>query len=94
MTGILKYPPPFSLIVVGIVHLIPLSGVLGAERLRRVIVADVMAAVFLMVGFAGYIFGEPRKSGRPPFIMPMCSRRTRHSVSFHLYKPINSGRSA
>jgi len=127
MRGILKYLVPASLIVVGVIHLIPLSGVLGVgrlnslygvsitgpdlsilmrhravlfgllglfciyaaikpplrfialtagavsvgsflylayltggynEELRRVFVADLVAAVFLAIGFAGYFISK------------------------------------
>jgi hypothetical protein len=34
LTGTLKFLVPLSLIIVGIIHLIPLSGVMGAERLN------------------------------------------------------------
>jgi len=127
LSSILKYLVPVSLIVVGVIHLIPLSGVLGVGRLnvlygtsisdpdlsilmrhravlfgllgvfciyaafkpslqflallagavsvvsflyltlatggyndelRRVFVADVIAAAFLAIGFAGYFFNR------------------------------------
>ena len=127
MLSILKYLVPASLIVVGVIHLIPLSGVLGVGRLnvlygtsisdpdlsilmrhravlfgllgifciyaafkpslqflalvagavsvvsflylalatggyndelRRVFIADIIAAVFLAIGFAGYFFSK------------------------------------
>lgn len=127
MPGILKYLVPASLIVVGVIHVIPLSGVLGVgrlnslyginitdpdlsilmrhravlfgllglfciyaaikpplyfialtagavsvgsflylayatggynEELRRVFVADLVAAVFLAIGFAGYFISK------------------------------------
>jgi hypothetical protein len=128
MPNILRYLVPVSLIVVGIIHLIPLSGVLGVgrlnslygisindpdlsilmrhravlfgllglfcvyaamkpslqfialtagavsvgsflylayatggynEELRRVFIADLVAAAFLATGFAGYFFSKP-----------------------------------
>ena len=127
MSSILKYLVPASLIVVGVIHLIPLSGVLGVGRLnvlygtsisdpdlsilmrhravlfgllgifciyaafkpslqflalaagalsvvsflylaletggyndelRRVFIADIFAAAFLAIGFAGYFFSK------------------------------------
>ena len=127
MPGLMKYFAPASLIVVGVIHLIPLSGALGVghlnslyglsisdpdlsilmrhravlfgllgvfcvyaairpsfrlialtagavsvgsflylayatggynEELRRVFVADVVAAAFLAIGFAGHVFSE------------------------------------
>ena len=131
MKGVLKYLVPLSLIVVGIIHLAPLSGLSGGERLnalygvtvsgpelsilmrhravlfgllgvfciyaaarpalqlvaliagfisvtsflflayasegyneeiRRVVVADLVAAAFLVIGFAGYFFNRPGTS--------------------------------
>ena len=128
MLGILKYLVPASLIVVGVIHLIPLAGVLGVGRLnsmygisvsdpdlsilmrhravlfgllgvfcvyaairpplqiialtagavsvgsflylayttagyneevRRVFIADLVAAAFLAFGFVGYFFSKP-----------------------------------
>ena len=130
MPGILKYLVPASLIVVGVIHLIPLSGVLSVgrlntlygisitdpdlsilmrhravlfgllglfciyaaikpqlhfialtagaisagsflylayatggynEELRRIFVADLVAAAFLAIGFAGYFISESGK---------------------------------
>lgn len=128
MASVLKYLVPASLIVVGVIHLLPLSGVLGVSRLnalygisisdpnlsilmrqravlfgllglfcvfaavrpslhlialtagavsvasflymafetggyneelRRVVIADIIAAVFLVLGFAGHFLGKP-----------------------------------
>ena len=131
MPSLIKYLAPASLIVVGVIHLIPLSGVLGIERLnslyglsisdsdlsilmrhravlfgllglfcvyaairpslqfialtagavsvgsflylayatggyneelRRVFVADIVAAVFLVIGFAGHFVSKSGNS--------------------------------